>query len=129
MPFSVVALIEKYLICWVPVAHTYNPSYSGGRDQEDWDSKPAQADSENLSGKHPSLKRAVDVAQVIGPEFKPQNCQKNKQKQFAIQPRLAWNKSLLPQPHKCWDYRHVPPHPAETNFNYRCEPLAPGFQS
>jgi hypothetical protein len=26
---------------WAPVAHTYNPSYSGGRDQEDHDSKPA----------------------------------------------------------------------------------------
>jgi hypothetical protein len=25
------------------VAHTYNPSYSGGRDQEDRSSKPAQA--------------------------------------------------------------------------------------
>jgi hypothetical protein len=23
------------------VAHTSNPSYSGGRDQEDWSSKPA----------------------------------------------------------------------------------------
>jgi hypothetical protein len=21
--------------CWVPVAHAYNPSYSGGKDQED----------------------------------------------------------------------------------------------
>jgi hypothetical protein len=20
--------------CWAPMAHTYNPSYSGGRDQE-----------------------------------------------------------------------------------------------
>jgi hypothetical protein len=27
------------------VAHTYNPSYSGGRDQEDFSSKPAQANS------------------------------------------------------------------------------------
>jgi hypothetical protein len=27
------------------VAHTYNPSYSGGRDQEDHDSKPVQANS------------------------------------------------------------------------------------
>jgi hypothetical protein len=26
---------------WVPVAYTCNPSYSGGRDQEDQDSKPA----------------------------------------------------------------------------------------
>jgi hypothetical protein len=28
-----------------PVAHTFNPSYSGGRDQEDCGSKPAQANS------------------------------------------------------------------------------------
>jgi hypothetical protein len=28
-----------------PVAHTYNPSYSGGRDQEDCGSKPAWAHS------------------------------------------------------------------------------------
>jgi hypothetical protein len=28
-----------------PVAHTYNPSYSEGRDQEDHGSKPAQAKS------------------------------------------------------------------------------------
>jgi hypothetical protein len=27
------------------VAHAYNPSYSGGRDQEDHDSKPALANS------------------------------------------------------------------------------------
>jgi hypothetical protein len=30
---------------WAPVAHTYNPSYSGGRDQEDHGSKPARANS------------------------------------------------------------------------------------
>jgi hypothetical protein len=29
----------------VLVAHAYNPSYSGGRDQEDCSSKPAQANS------------------------------------------------------------------------------------
>jgi hypothetical protein len=27
------------------VALPYNPSYSGGRDQEDWSSKPAGANS------------------------------------------------------------------------------------
>jgi hypothetical protein len=32
-------------ISWAPVAHTCNPSYSGGRDQEDRGSKPAQANS------------------------------------------------------------------------------------
>jgi hypothetical protein len=30
---------------WVLVAHTCNPSYSGGRDQEDHGSKPARANS------------------------------------------------------------------------------------
>jgi hypothetical protein len=30
---------------WAPVAHTCNPSYSGGRDQEDRGLKPAQANS------------------------------------------------------------------------------------
>jgi hypothetical protein len=30
---------------WAPVAHAYNHNYSGGRDQEDQGSKPAQANS------------------------------------------------------------------------------------
>jgi hypothetical protein len=45
--------------------HIYNPSYSGGRDQED-------QGLETLSRKNPSQKRAGGVAQDIGPEFKPQ---------------------------------------------------------
>jgi hypothetical protein len=54
------------------VAHTYNPSNSGGRDQEDYSSKPAQANSfldpilKNIHHK----KRAGRVAQGVGPEFK-----------------------------------------------------------
>jgi hypothetical protein len=32
-------------MCWVPVAHACNPSYSGGRDQKDSGSKPARANS------------------------------------------------------------------------------------
>jgi hypothetical protein len=31
--------------CWVMVAHTCNPSYSGGRDQEDHGLKPDWANS------------------------------------------------------------------------------------
>jgi hypothetical protein len=31
--------------CWAPVAHTCEPSYSGGRDQEGCSSKPAWANS------------------------------------------------------------------------------------
>jgi hypothetical protein len=39
------------------VAHTYNPSYSGGRDQEDGGSKPAQGKQfKTLSQKIPVTK-------------------------------------------------------------------------
>jgi hypothetical protein len=37
--------IKIKILCWVPVAHTYNPHYSGGRDQEDHGSKPTQENS------------------------------------------------------------------------------------
>jgi hypothetical protein len=56
-----------------PVAHTYNPSYSGGRDPENHISKPDQENFlETLSQKNPSQKRTGGVAQSVGPEFKPQ---------------------------------------------------------
>jgi hypothetical protein len=32
---------QKAAVCWVPVAHICNPSYSRGRDQEDHGSRPA----------------------------------------------------------------------------------------
>jgi hypothetical protein len=35
----------KHTCSWAPVDYTYNPSYSGGRDQEDCCSKPVQANS------------------------------------------------------------------------------------
>jgi hypothetical protein len=55
------------------VAHACNPSYSGGRDQEDCGSKAAQANSlRDLISKKPSQKRVGGVAQGLGPEFKPQ---------------------------------------------------------
>jgi hypothetical protein len=42
------------------VAHAYNPSYSGGRDQEDGISKPARANiPETLSQKHPSQQKGL----------------------------------------------------------------------
>jgi hypothetical protein len=48
------------------VAHAYNPSYLGGRDQEDHSLKPAQANSsQDLSRKNPSQKRADGVVQVV----------------------------------------------------------------
>jgi hypothetical protein len=50
----------------VQVAHTCNPSYSGGRDQEDRSLKPAWANSsQDPSQKNPSQKRAGGVDQVV----------------------------------------------------------------
>jgi hypothetical protein len=57
----------------VPVAHTFNPSYSGGRDQEDHGLKPTWANSSgNPILKNPSEKRAGGAAQGVGPEFNPE---------------------------------------------------------
>jgi hypothetical protein len=55
------------------VAHAYNPSYSGGRDQEDHSLKPAQANSsQNPILKIPNgIKKAGGIAQDVGPKFKP----------------------------------------------------------
>jgi hypothetical protein len=52
---------------------TGNPSYLRGRDQEDWRSKPAQANrlQELILKKTHHKKRAGGVAQGIGPELKP----------------------------------------------------------
>jgi hypothetical protein len=48
---------------WVLVAHAWNPSYSGGRDQEDHNSEPAWANSSLRSYlKKPFMKRAGGVA-------------------------------------------------------------------
>jgi hypothetical protein len=54
------------------MAHTYNPSYSGGRYQEDCGSKPLGKARPDLKKKAPITKRAGGVAQGEGPEFKPQ---------------------------------------------------------
>jgi hypothetical protein len=63
------------------VAHAYNPSYSGSRDQEDRSSKPAWAkSSEDPISKNLSQKRAVGVAIGVGPEFKLQYWKKKKKK-------------------------------------------------
>jgi hypothetical protein len=62
------------------VAHACNPSYSGGREQEGHDLKPALANS----SARPYLEkpyhknRTGGVAQGEGPEFKTQYCKKKK---------------------------------------------------
>jgi hypothetical protein len=68
----------------VQMARAYNPSYSGGRDQENQGSKSARANSFQSRDfeKNPSQKRAGGVAQGIGPEFKPQYHKKKKNNRF-----------------------------------------------
>jgi hypothetical protein len=72
------------------VARTYNPSLSGGRDQEDHGLKPAWGNSlGDTISKKPPQKRAGGVAQGVGPELKPQYRKtktetKNKTKQKQI---------------------------------------------
>jgi hypothetical protein len=56
------------------VAHTCNPNYSGGRDQEDRGSNPAQANSSVRPYLKKTLqkKELVEWLKVVDPEFKPQ---------------------------------------------------------
>jgi hypothetical protein len=62
------------------VVHPYNPSYSGGRDQEAQGLKPAWANSLwTLCQKYPLKKRAGGVAQGEGPALKPQYWKKKNQ--------------------------------------------------
>jgi hypothetical protein len=51
--------------CWASVAHACNPSYSGGRDQEDQGSKSSQANSL----RDPILKKPI-TERDGGGEFK-----------------------------------------------------------
>jgi ribosomal protein L44E len=69
----------------VPVAHTCNPSYSGGRDQEDHGLKSAMANSwQDPTSKNWSEKRAGGVAEGVGSEFKPQYGKKKKKKKKEV---------------------------------------------
>jgi hypothetical protein len=65
------------------VAHSCNPNYSGGRDQEYHGSK--QIVYETYLKRNSSQKRAGGVAQSVGLEFKPQYCKKKKRrKEFLL---------------------------------------------
>jgi hypothetical protein len=77
------------------VAHTCNPSYSGGRDQEDPGAKPAWANSSARPylEKNASQKRAGGVAQGGGPEFKPQYQKKKKKKKLKKKTHKKKNKN------------------------------------
>jgi hypothetical protein len=61
-------------------AHACNPSYSGGRDQEDCSLKSARTKGSRdpILKKPLTKKEAGGVAQCVGPEFKPQYHKKKK---------------------------------------------------
>jgi hypothetical protein len=63
--------IQNCIISWVLMSHTCNPSYSGGREQqEDYSSKPTQANSLQ----DPILKKPITKKWLkrVAPEFKLQ---------------------------------------------------------
>jgi hypothetical protein len=59
------------------VANAYDLKYSGGRQEKDCSWKPTQIVHENLIWKS-FTKRADGVAQVVGPELKPNYGKKKK---------------------------------------------------
>jgi hypothetical protein len=73
-PHRISQLTKKIHGCWVTVAHTCNPSSSGGREQEDRGSRPAQGNSSQdpISKKKKKKKSQKGRVQGVGPEFKPQ---------------------------------------------------------
>jgi hypothetical protein len=79
----------------VPVAHTSNPSYSGGRDQEDLSSRPAQANSSrDPISKIPNTKKGCWRAQVV--ECLPSKCEALSSKPHTIKKKKKkrWEKDL-----------------------------------
>jgi hypothetical protein len=62
------------------VAHAYNPCYSGGKDQEDHSSKPAQANSsQDPILQIPNTKSVSGVAQGVALSSSPSTANKTKQ--------------------------------------------------
>jgi hypothetical protein len=77
----------------VPVALAYNPSYSGGKDQEDHSLKSAGTNSlrDPISKKEHITKRADGEAQGVDPKFKPRTTKEKKSC------RLSEHNPMLPQ--------------------------------
>jgi hypothetical protein len=88
----------------VLLAHDCNPSYSGGRDQEDCGSKPAGANSlGDPISKIPNTKRSGGVAQGVGPEFKPWYHKKKRRKCTWVNTHTYMPKKKLEgSPSKCY---------------------------
>jgi hypothetical protein len=83
--------ISKLIECQVPVAHACNPSYLGGKDQEDRGSKPAQANSlgdpisKKKKKKNLHKNRAVESLKVKALSSSPSTIKKKKDRiQFKV---------------------------------------------
>jgi hypothetical protein len=63
----------KHSVVQAPVAHDYNSSYSGVKDQENCGLNPAQGNSwpDPRLKKLFTQKKSILVAQYVGPDFKP----------------------------------------------------------
>jgi hypothetical protein len=65
-------VLKKEIKGQAPVSHACDPSYSGGRDQEDHGlSQSREIIQKTLSQKNPLQKRAGGAAQGVGPELIP----------------------------------------------------------
>jgi ABC-type cobalt transport system substrate-binding protein len=72
--YFIIVLIKLHVV------HAYNPSYSGGRDQEDCGS----------ISKIPNTKRAGGAAQGVGPEFKPWYHKRKKKRKLHESNKQEW---------------------------------------
>jgi hypothetical protein len=87
-PQNTRAEIQEQKLPWSQawVAHTCNPSYSGGRDQEKRSLKPVQVNNSRdpISKKSFIKKRAAGVVQDVSPEFKPQYRKKERKEMSLV---------------------------------------------
>jgi hypothetical protein len=93
---------------WGLVTHACNPTYSGGRDQEDHGWSPAWANRsivcEALYWKKLSQKRKSGVVQGVDPEFQPQYCKQNKTKWKKPQNKAKQKKPQWHQLAMIWNF-------------------------
>jgi hypothetical protein len=81
--------------CWVLVAHTCNPSNSGGRHQENHGSKPANSSRDPILQK-PITKSAGGVVQSVSQDFNLSTAKKKKNPNTFFPKLLIVSQSTVP---------------------------------
>jgi hypothetical protein len=118
---------ERVVKSQVSLAYACNSSYSGGRDQEDRNLKPAWANSlQDPISKKITKKRAGGVGQGVGPEFKsalltlptpPPPKRKGSSVPAQVEVHLqCWNPDIA----GCWCSRNSFPLGAATLLSHLC---------